>query len=153
MTRFQITTCPIVGHFHDVKLSFRDERIQSVSGYRGKPEISGNFELHEAQLVCDGREPLQSRLRSYFGVDQKTKELDKASDKMPKAPRSSKRRHTPLHVDLAQDDTLRTFGRVSQPGRRKGKGDSDEEGVSEILSLEAHQDSRVAVGSELICDD
>ena len=50
---------------------------------------------------------------------------------MPKAPRVVKVRHDPLHVDLEQDDSLQKFGRVSRPGRRKGKAREEDEGNDE----------------------
>ena len=50
---------------------------------------------------------------------------------MPRVSKPTKPRHDPLHVDLEQDDSLRRFGRVSRPGRRKGNDGEDlEDGVS-----------------------
>lgn len=53
---------------------------------------------------------------------------------MPRAPSSRKpsgknaQRHDPLHQQLREDELTNKFGRVSTPGRRKGKGkDSDDE--------------------------
>jgi essential nuclear protein 1 len=51
---------------------------------------------------------------------------------MPKvSARTNKQRHTPLHVELDADNSVRQFGRVTAPGKRKGKQeDQEEEGVS-----------------------
>lgn len=51
---------------------------------------------------------------------------------MPRAPKSVKPRHDPLHVDLEADANLRKFGRVSAPGRRKGRDDDEDGGDGNV---------------------
>ncbi|WVN85126.1 uncharacterized protein L203_100268 [Cryptococcus depauperatus CBS 7841] len=46
---------------------------------------------------------------------------------MPRATKTSKSRHGPLHVELDADEQLRKFGRVSKPGKRKSKKGEEEE--------------------------
>lgn len=55
---------------------------------------------------------------------------------MPRAMKPSKTRHDPLHVELEQDESLRRFGRVSNPGRQHGRASKDaaDEEVSFPLS-------------------
>jgi len=47
---------------------------------------------------------------------------------MPRVTKPQKPRHDPLHVELAQDDSLKKFGRVTVPGKRR-KGDFQSNGV------------------------
>ncbi len=59
---------------------------------------------------------------------------------MPRVAKLLKTRHDPLHVELEQDESLRRFGRVSHPGRRKRTSSNgvDEEEVkynSSVRSL------------------
>jgi essential nuclear protein 1 len=51
---------------------------------------------------------------------------------MPRAPKVVKPRHDPLHKEIEQDDSLRKFGRVSKPGKRRADEDEDDlaDGVS-----------------------
>ncbi|ORX37340.1 Bystin-domain-containing protein [Kockovaella imperatae] len=72
---------------------------------------------------------------------------------MPKALKSSKPRHDPLHVELAQDDTYRKFGRSAVNGKKKAKvvEEEDEEQVGEdarmskkILDLARDQQAEIA---------
>jgi essential nuclear protein 1 len=53
---------------------------------------------------------------------------------MPRAPKPTKQRHDPLHVEIEQDDSLRRFGRVSKPSKRRGQDDEDD-----------HADQRVSL--------
>lgn len=49
---------------------------------------------------------------------------------MPKATVSKigeKNRHDPLHVQLNKDEVVSKYGKVSKPGKRPKKGDSDED--------------------------
>lgn len=51
---------------------------------------------------------------------------------MPRVQRPQKPRHDPLHVEIEADSSVRQFGRVTKPGRRReGREQEDEvEGVS-----------------------
>jgi hypothetical protein len=51
---------------------------------------------------------------------------------MPRVQKPSKPRHDPLHVEIEADSSVRQFGRVTKPGKRRaGRDDEDEvEGVS-----------------------
>lgn len=52
---------------------------------------------------------------------------------MPRMQRPVKPRHDPLHVELEADSTLKQYGRVSKPGRRKAR-DEDEQDNTEAVS-------------------
>ncbi|KAG9219048.1 hypothetical protein CCMSSC00406_0001458 [Pleurotus cornucopiae] len=56
---------------------------------------------------------------------------------MPRALKSGKPRHDPLHVQLDDDELLAKYGRVSQPGKRKksrqGKNDGEEDANGEVV--------------------
>lgn len=51
---------------------------------------------------------------------------------MPRVIRPSKPRHDPLHLELEGDESIRKFGRVTKPGKRKAKKEEadDDEPVS-----------------------
>lgn len=48
--------------------------------------------------------------------------------------RPVKPRHDPLHVELEADSTLKQYGRVSRPGRRRAQNDDGDEGAAEGVS-------------------
>lgn len=61
---------------------------------------------------------------------------------MPRALKSGKPRHDPLHVQLDDDELLAKYGRVSQPGKRKksrqSKNDGEEDANSEVQCQSCH---------------
>lgn len=46
---------------------------------------------------------------------------------MPRVIRPSKPRHDPLHLELEGDESIRKFGRVTKPGKRKAKEEADDD--------------------------
>jgi essential nuclear protein 1 len=49
---------------------------------------------------------------------------------MPRVQKPSKPRHDPLHVEIEADSSVRQFGRVTKPGKRRAREDEQvEEGV------------------------
>ncbi|CAD6578164.1 MAG: snoRNA-binding rRNA-processing protein [Tremellales sp. Tagirdzhanova-0007] len=72
---------------------------------------------------------------------------------MPRATKAIRSRHDPLHVEIELDETFRRFGRLSHPGRRKGRtsdiadeenGDEDARMSKKILDLARDQQDEVA---------
>jgi hypothetical protein len=55
---------------------------------------------------------------------------------MPKAAKSTKQRHTPLHVELDADASVHRFGRVTAPGKRKQKREAEEEQDESVSQAE-----------------
>ncbi|WOO76754.1 Bystin [Vanrija pseudolonga] len=51
---------------------------------------------------------------------------------MPRAPKPTKARHDPLHVAIEADESVRRFGRVTAPGKRKGRVDEDAEAEGQV---------------------
>jgi len=73
---------------------------------------------------------------------------------MPKATKATKQqRHTPLHVELDADDSVRRFGRVTAPGKRKKreKEEEEEEAVSIACGLPGRWGSGVGFGGLELC--
>jgi essential nuclear protein 1 len=57
---------------------------------------------------------------------------------MPRVQKKTKEvRHDPLHAQIAEDDLVQKFGRVSKPGKREKKRaqDADEEQSVSVIPL------------------
>lgn len=57
---------------------------------------------------------------------------------MPKATSTKKQqqpRHAPFVAQLAEEDLVQKFGRVSKPGKRAKKGDDDEDEAEQTVRL------------------
>jgi len=54
---------------------------------------------------------------------------------MPRAQKSSKPRHDPLHVQLDEDEVEAKYGRISLPGKRKKSRRSDDDELIEVCFL------------------
>lgn len=55
---------------------------------------------------------------------------------MPRAPKVTKPRHDPLHVELTADESVRRFGRITAPGKRQKRTEEEEEqGVSPMTPM------------------
>lgn len=60
---------------------------------------------------------------------------------MPRVAKPSKQRHDPLHVELEADDSLKKFGRVSKPGKRRARQEQEEN--EEVVSRLHYEHSTV----------
>lgn len=61
---------------------------------------------------------------------------------MPRVQKPTKPRHDPLHVEIEADSSVRQFGRVTKPGKRRTREEAEEqEGVS-FLPARVHKGLR-----------
>ena len=59
---------------------------------------------------------------------------------MPRMQRPVKPRHDPLHVELEADSTLKQYGRLSKPGRRRVREDDQQDTTEGVSSRSSRTD-------------
>lgn len=83
-------------------------------------------------MIRAGSEKLlpQNIGRSFTDLNKKSYAFSTRT--MPRVIKPSKPRHDPLHLELEGDESIRKFGRVTKPGKRKAKKEEadDDEPVS-----------------------